>query len=77
MVTAQNPRVRRESAPNPANPTHRSNRECVVKNSLVCANSDMVAEEESDKTKTEDEYVPSKSLTPCLFLQSSFVGDVR
>jgi hypothetical protein len=73
MVTAQNPRGRREPAPNPFKPPRRSNRECVVKKSLVGAHSDMPGAEDSDETLPEDEYVPGKSLTPCLLLQYRFV----
>ena len=63
----QNPRVRREPAPNPANPTRRSNRKSVLKTPLLCAPTDMASKEETDETRTEDEYVPGKPLNPCLF----------
>ena len=64
MVTAQNPRLRREPAPNPFKPPRRSSRECVVKTmQQVGALSDMPGAEDSDETLPEDEYVPGKSLT--------------
>lgn len=65
MVTAQNPRPRREAGPNVFKPPRRSIRDCVVKNTttLVQGHSGMAGAEDSDETKGEDEYVPGKSLT--------------
>ena len=61
ICSARIPRERLSSAPNPAIPSRRSNRKCVVQKSLVCAYSDM-AVEESDETKIEDNYIIGKSL---------------
>jgi hypothetical protein len=48
--------------------------ECVVKNSLVGAHSDMAGVEDLDETLPKDEYVPGKSLSPSLLLQYNIVG---
>ena len=63
MVNTQNPRGRREPAPNPFKPPRRSNRTCVAKKSQVGAGSAMPGAEDSDETLPEDEYVPGKSLS--------------
>jgi hypothetical protein len=62
MCSARDPRERLSFASNLAIPSRRSNRKCVVEKSLVCAYSDMAAEEESDEMKIEDDYIPGKSL---------------
>lgn len=62
IYSAINPRERPSSAQNPAVPTRRSNRKCVVEKSIVGAYSDMAAEEESDETKIEDDFILGKSL---------------
>jgi hypothetical protein len=75
MVTPQNPRLRREPAPNPFKPPHRSSRECVVKAAQqVGALSDMPCAEDSDETLPEDEYVPGKFLTLCLSRNFDLLG---
>lgn len=53
-------------ATNPVIPSRRSARKCVVKNPPVGVHNNMAAEEESDETKTEDDYIPGKSPNPAL-----------
>ena len=77
--TAPNPRGRREPTSDPFMPPHRSNR-ARVKNTVAGGRSEMPRVEEADESKTEDEYIPSKSLTPFLlckmwiWVNSKFFG---
>ena len=69
VCASQMPRVCREPAPFPANPTRRSARQQVAKTDPLCEPADMVSEEETDETRTEDEYDPG--ITKPLFVSSS------
>lgn len=63
ICSKRNPRERPPPAPKPAAPSRRrSSRKCVVHKSQATAYSGMAPEEESDETKTEDEYIPGTSL---------------
>jgi hypothetical protein len=53
---------RRTSGSDPTIPTRRSARRCVLGSVPVNAVTDMASEEESDETKTEDDYTPGKLL---------------
>ena len=69
VCAGQNPQVRREPAPFPANPTRRSAKKCVAKTDPLCAPIDMVSEQETNETRIEDEFDPG--IINSLFVSSS------
>jgi len=69
VCDAQHLRVRREPAPIPQKPPRRSNRACAAGNSQVGGHIEMPRAEVADESKTEDDWILGKSLTPlCLVL---------
>ena len=68
VCDTQQTRAREQLAPKPLGPPRRSNRACVARIPHLGGQAEMPRAEEADESKTEDDWIPGKSLTHSLWL---------